>query len=399
MRNLLAILHLVILLGVVLVAPSAFAGPLTWQAISAANITNTGEVSTVRTIDGVLHVVWATKGSEVSKRSIYYAAFSNDGTTITSSQEILSGWTSLNNPAVLGRSDGSLVVYFSGIGPSPYTSGKLFSIESDTSRSNWTFSGTTLSTSNIVYASSEVSAATGLDGNEFASWSQVAGVFYQQIFGSQGIFPASSCCDYDSAIAVDGKSGDVVLSWYSNTSGAYGMYSATISPSQGSSNYILGSANKNQSAAIQPLNRMRMTGRPNGLPGVYVAYCQGYPTCAHVRVWEHNSKKFRSINKTKGAKDIAIAASDGKPLWLAWRVNSKIFVAQSNAATTKYSKKISFKAPKGISSSDIWNLVLGGGGNGFDLFINAGQSGTAQYYYLHASKKQFNKIYNKQKKK
>src|SRR5262245_8772059 len=129
-----------------------------WSRFTGANLSIIDQLSLVRTDDGTLHVVWQTHG--VGTSAIRYRTVSASGRASQSTQSIPSGWSALNDPAVVPGPDDSLAVYFGGIRPIPpqFSQGKLAASRSDPTRSIWTLDPAPLSDSTLPYASNQISA-------------------------------------------------------------------------------------------------------------------------------------------------------------------------------------------------------------------------------------------------
>jgi hypothetical protein len=234
------------------------------------------------------------------------------------------------------------------------------------------------------------SAVHSLDGDDFASWSQLPGVFYREIGANdETLVPFATCCGYDTNLAVDGVSGEIVLAWYSNMTDEHGTYTKTIFPIAAETRFVPRSAYSNRSQSIPQSTRIPITGRV-GFPGVFVAHCGGYPTCKNVRLWRHDTATDLLVAPATGAKNRAIAAdaSSGK-LWVFWRVGTKIHGALSRPNAVEFPHQAYVQAPNAADAEHLWSLVADAGNGSVDLFLLTSGSGKAIAYHLHMTQEQF----------
>src|SRR5262249_39244260 len=120
------------------------------------------------------------------------------------------------------------------------------------------------------YASDQIGATLARDGSPVSAWSTTFGLSTHA-----GLDPAvpnstwqTACCGYSAGLATEAASGDVVLAWYSNATGAQGVQTQTILPSRGPAKYLPGSATPDRKSAVSPDQKVEVTARLRGR-GVY----------------------------------------------------------------------------------------------------------------------------------
>jgi len=96
------------------------------------------------------------------------------------------------------------------------------------------------------------------------------------------------CGSYDSDVAVDAATGEAVDAWFSNVDAQYGILVRPVHPALGAIAYAPGSARADREAAISPDQRTPITSRL-GAPGIYLAYCIGYPSCTRIVLWRYGA--------------------------------------------------------------------------------------------------------------
>jgi hypothetical protein len=175
------------------------------------------------------------------------------------------------------------------------------------------------------------------------------------------------CCYYDPDLATDSATGETFVAWYSNADGEYGTWVQRVAPSLGAKTFVPGSADDGD--AIQPRNRTQIASRI-GAPGVYVAYCNGYPTCKQARVWRVGSGKSMVVGRDGDVESVGLSAGPGGRLWVFWQDNDgDVYKAtRSNAAATRFGAIVKVKPPKGTSS--LWRVAGEGSRGNLDLLAH-----------------------------
>jgi hypothetical protein len=151
----------------------------------------------------------------------------------------------------------------------------------------------------------------------------------------------------------DSQSDEVVLEWYSNISKAAGLMAQTILPSLGTAIYVPGSDSETRTDSLSADQRVGITSR-QGVPGIYLGYCSGYPTCKTVNVWPYKAAQPMVVEQAPGARFVNIAAGPEGRLWLMWMRSGRIYATRSNRAANKFGPVVSVTPPKGTSF--IWKV-------------------------------------------
>lgn len=355
MRSL-ATLSLALLAAGLLVSAAA-AGPSgTWTRVTDPTGVNTDQVALARTGDGVLHLAWLR--AKTSPDALVHTAISPAGRVVGSSTDIVAGWSALTNAALVVGADGGLRALFSGIRSTdttdPYSVGDVYTATADASGSSWTLADGPVSAHSSAYASDQIGATTQAGGDPVFVWSNTFG-----LFGHVGLDPTTAnldiptgCCAYSAAVARDASSGAIVLAYYSNATGAYGVHADTLLPG-GSQHTLPGSANDSGTAAVSPTQRVSISGRL-GAGGVYVAYGAGYPTWTQLMLWNHAAGTATRV-ATGSIRYPTVTVGPQGRLWLLWEDGSRLKAVRTNRAATRFGPIVSFSPPAGTDT--VWKLT------------------------------------------
>ncbi|MGE3527030.1 MAG: hypothetical protein AB7I33_13995, partial [Gemmatimonadales bacterium] len=259
--------------------------PGDWHRITELTGRNIDEAAAARRPDGVLHLAWVRKTG--TRWDLMHGTIDSAGNTVGAASVIADGWASLSNPYLLVPTRGGLRVFMSGIrgqGPKDPYQGSIYTATAPASGTPWSLAEGGITKS---YNTGAPGAANTPDGSPAVAWSTSSGLFVHRGLEENTPdqkLPVTGCCAYNPALATDAVSGEVVLGWYSNIRQDHGLWAATVSPSMGVKVYAPGSARPDHSASIQPMYRTPIAARL-GAPGVYLAYCSGYPVCERVNLW------------------------------------------------------------------------------------------------------------------
>jgi hypothetical protein len=324
---------------------------------------NIDEVALARTTDGALHVVWLRKDG--TAWDLVHGTVDSSGRPVGQSSAIVAGWKTIGNPALVASADG-LVALFPGVrGQSagdPYD-GSIYVATAPASGAPWTL-GPTQAVGAKTTASPGVALAR--DGTPILAWPNVNGVFFHHGIGGAGDqrFPAA-CCSYQTNVATDAATGEVVVGWSSNANRNYGLYTLTVEPAVGEQHFLPGSADPTRSSARSADQRVNVMAR-RGAGGVYVAYCAGYPACTSVNLWRHGGGAPLVVARVRGARVVNGATAPEGRLWVMWMAGNRLYATRSNRAATRFGPTVSTAPPSGTQS--IWKLTGEGGLGPLDLF-------------------------------
>lgn len=362
------------------VAAPVHAGPPgTWTRLSEGSGSNIDQVALARGLDNALNAVWLAKTG--STKGYRHARVAPNGSLVAGPVAVLDGWSKLNNPALVVGPDGSLRLLFAGITAGPFL-GRATSATAPPGGSSWTFTRA-LHTDAVGVNESAHSfgAAAKLDGTPVFSWSANVKL---------GLDPTpeldlmEGCCAYDSDVAVDAVSGEVVVGWYSNVAGQYGYLTRTVDPALGETRYAPSSARGDRKAGLGSSQRTALTARL-GAPGAYIAYCTGYPSCQTVSVWRHGGGSplvvARAKSRTSSVADhVAIAPGPDGRLWVMWeRKSQRVYATRSNRTATKFGAVVEVKPPAGTRT--IWKVAGDGALGPLDLVTSASTPGSLAFWH------------------
>ncbi len=340
----------------------SLAGPRgEWTRITDTTGKNIDEVTAARTPDGSLHLLWLRKNG--NNQDLVHTAIGADGRVAGAPATVLSNWAALTNPALV-VAGGKLRALFGGMRSTdtkdPYSSGSLFTATSDTG-ATWTLEPDGHAMSHSVYAS-PTGATLAKDGKPVSAWAMSSALMAHVGMDpkQQDLKLETRCCTYQPGLATDSASGEVVLAWYSNVTKANGLWTQTLLPSAGEAVFVPGSADETRTNSLSSDQRVGIAAR-RGAPGIYVGYCQGYPTCQSVNVWAYKAAAPMVVAKAPGARFANIAAGPEGRLWVMWSQGERLYAARSNRAATHFGPIVSVAPPRGTSS--VWK-VGGEGSNG-----------------------------------
>lgn len=334
----------------------AFAGGVgSWSRVTPeADNDILTDVGITRAGPGELHVAYRVRdAADPLKKDLVYARLrASDGTTIARTT-VLEDWSAITNPAIVQQPDGALRIVFSGLRSTstedPYSAGDLYSATSDAAGSAWTLQPGALSPRS-AYVSGAVGATTAGDGtlvSAYAPGEVVATIGTAGGDAADRIFQ-TSCCGYAANVARDSASGSAVLGWFSNATGQNGVLVKDVHPTHGSETYLPGSADEpGRNQAVSLSDRVAMTGRSNGQPGVAIAYCQGYPTCTTVRLWRHDLRRAVLVSSADGASYVGVASAPLGRVWSMWQQGGRVLATRSNRAATRFGAVVSMQLPAG----------------------------------------------------
>jgi hypothetical protein len=360
------------LLPVLPLALVAAGPPGEWSRITDLTGRNTDEPAIARTRDGVLHVVWVRpKGATWD---LVHDAIDASGRPLAYPTAIVTGWSSINNPFLLTMPDGTLRVLLSGVrgqAPGDPYDGSIYTATAGSRGDSWNLAPPGVSQSKNT---AEPGATLARDGQVVSAWAAgmepalhvgLSDRVADQPFGGTG------CCVYLPALATDAATGDVVLAWYSNIEGAHGLYTRTVQPAapDAAPQYVPGSANQSRSASVAASQRVALVSRL-GAPGVYLAYCAGYPVCRSVNLWRHDSGRAAlTVAAEREARFVnASAAPDGR-VWVMWSVGNRVRATRSNRAVTRFGPVVSAPPLPGVTS--LWKVKGDGAPGPLDVLATA----------------------------
>ena len=377
-------------LSLTLSASSAVGGPDgRWTRVTDNGLGNIDQVALARDAGGVLNVVWPLKtGGTVAFRA---ARIARNGATIGVPATVTDGWRSVNNSALVVQPDGSLRLLFAGIHASQpsFSVGRATSATAPADGSSWTWTSQfhTDAVGVSEYAGS-FGAATALDGTPVFSWGAHVKVGLDPAVPDQLL--VDGCCTYDSDVAVDGATGEVLVVWYSNIAANYGTWARVVSPALGALVHAPGSARVDLKAAIPNSQRVAVTGRI-GAPGIYLAYGSGYgtvvPTVANWRpgaqrilFWQYGGVDTPRVLTNRRGTRVMLSPGPNAKIWVAWVGKKNVIQAmRSSSDLRRFGALVTVSPPAGTST--LWKLAGDGAAGPLDVVaIVKTPSGTAGWH-------------------
>lgn len=372
----------IVLIGFVVMLAGAGAGPAAaalpgkWMRVTTPNGRNTDQLALARTHDGTLHFAWTRRGDRHD--SLLVGAISRTGERVGPPTTVQRGWPTITNPALLVLPRHGLLAVYGGL-PERGADSAVYAASAGADGTSWSFLGPVSPAVNAFARSDQIAATVGKDGTPFFAWSSTF-----DLSTHVGLDPAvpnqtwqSTCCAYYAGLGTDGSSGDVVMGWYSNALGSYGLLTRVISPSPGDTKYLPGSANEGRTAAASPDQKTAVTGRLRKA-GLYVAYGTGYPAWTSLWIWENASGGAVRIWDGTIRHPTIAAGPDGR-LWVAWDTGDTIYVRRSDPEAKEWGAVTEVKPPAGTRT--IWKLSAEGSRGPLDLFVSAATPGSLAFWH------------------
>jgi hypothetical protein len=309
-------------------------------------------------------------GNEAVAHTPISPAGKRGGTTIA-----LGGLKAAGNPDAVVTSDDKLRVFVAGLGTT-LAEGGVASATAPLSGAAWTREGPRVSST--TSAVGPVGAAVDGSGAPVFAYS-----FSFHLGLHVGLDPAqpdrelqpdSKCCDYLPDVATDAASKQTVIASYANADGRRGIWAQTVLPSTGPRLLAPGSVTGGRN--IVQDQRTAITAR-TGAPGVYLAYCSGYPTCTRVLLWRVGAKKALAAGGSKDVEDVNVASGPDGRLWVMWhdgQSSRTMLVRRTNRAATRFGPLVRVQPPSG--TSNVWKLSGEGSIGALDLFASVSTGGS-----------------------
>jgi hypothetical protein len=343
--------------------------------VTDVGVSNIDQVALARGVDRVLNVAWRIDDGD--NEDIRAARVTPDGRTVGGVTVAVDDWSQLNTPTLLVEAGGGLRVIFAGLRGTQddFSSGRAASATAPPDGSSWTFSEA-LHTDGVSvneYAGA-FGGAVKLDGTPVFSWGATVKIGLEP---SAELDLAEGCCTYDSDVAVDPVTGEVVVVWYSNVADQHGTLARVVDPSLGPIVYVPGSARADRKAATDNNQRVGLTSRL-GAPGIFVGYATGYPTTKTINVWRLGSDRPIVVSRRGGTR-VALAPGPGGRIWIAWEgTDGRIHASRSNPQATVFGAIVTVPLPRG--TDNLWKLAVEGSLGLLDVVANLDRDGIAGWH-------------------
>ena len=354
---------------------AAAAQPVRWEQIARTGIRNIDEPALARSGDGSLHIVWRQQ-TATGNSELRHLMLDPDGGIKGEAQVAVGGWKSLSNPALLVAAGGSLDLLFGGVLGSqdvkdPYNNGSLYRATARADGLRWELQSGAQSTDRYAYLG-PIGASFGPDGQPWLSWPASSKLVVQHGLGS---VPAEQvhdygCCPYQGQVASDGANGQVIVGWYSNAGRQHGILLRPVAPTLGEAAAAPGSyvESGGQMQSRSQDQQLGLTGRTGGAPGVYVAYCSGYPVCTAVVLWRYREPQPVVVAKVKQGRTATVAKGPEGRLWVMWSDESGPAALRTNKAATRLGPSLR------LGPAPVLKLKGEGSNGPLDLFANSGSA-------------------------
>lgn len=363
----------------------ASAGPLgTWTRVSgetSEQIGNIARPSSVRTDDGLLHVVY-TRQDSISHQSLQHVVLGDDGEVVARST-VVEEWDALTRDPEILRSGSGLRVVFSGlrdvVATDPFNSGRMYHATSDASGAVWSLQPTFLSKSGNAYASNGTGAVDRLDGSAMVAFTP-SGSDVLLRSGEVGDPEAAAddqrtgvdqCCVYDAELARVPGTDEVWASWVANgrTPTSLGVFVQRVAPTLGpvlrAPRSVVDYEGTESTSTLSGSAPLLATA-----DGVFVAYPVGYPTREYLAVWRVGEAAPSRVPNSPNARYAALSAGPAGRVWVAWVSDHDVRAARSSAGGSSWGAAVDlgFRTVSGEPSS--WGVDIDATGGTADVVLN-----------------------------
>jgi hypothetical protein len=343
-------------------ALASTADAATWQQVTASGGSNIDEVSTARSADGVLHVLWKKDGD------IAHTAIAATG-KVGATSAVQSGWASTSDPAIISV-PGGLRTFWGGIrttDPAEINTDFNTAFSADGGATWQLTPGSIIPLGAQAYASD--AAATALpNGSTLQAYAGTLGTWVHS-----GLDPAAPNHNfqtagnygYDPGLA-SAANGTAMLAWFSNAAAFEGVLAQGVAADGSPTGPQLRMPGSQVLAGGGTLARTPVVARGDSF---YVAYGLGYPTADQVRVWRVGAAKATLLDKTDGNTKMALAAGAEGRLWAVWTDGSfgtpHVLAARSNKDATVFGQPVDLGRAKG--ASQVYSVDANAVGGGVDV--------------------------------
>jgi hypothetical protein len=347
-------------------AATAHAGPPgSWTKVTGIEVaaSNTDGIGVFRTNDGVLHVAYTVAPGANAPESLMHRAISKDAKSVAGPDTAATLSTMNNSAALVEGPGGGLRAFFAGV-TEENGSGFMRTVTSDAAGKVWSATAPASNTSEDkprqAYVGSGISAVLATDGTPVSIWGDSSPGGGAMHVGLDPTVPDvnlgdTDCCQTDPALARDAATGELYAGWYHiapDRTDVLTLGGGLVSAPNG--------------GATQTQDRVALTGRLGGKPGVYLAYTTGTNQFSgRPALWKVGDPTAKVIAGQKGGQNIGIAPAPEGRLWLFWIRNGRVLATRTNKDATQFGANVSIKPPKG--SNAMFRLVGDGSLGALDL--------------------------------
>ena len=363
----------------------AAGGPGRWSQVTAAGTSIIDDVGLVRGADGILHVIWA-QGTTPGREKIIDSPVGPGGTP-AARVTIASGLYLVTDPDATATPAG-LDAFWNGIqSGSPSSPQGTFEAIRPVKGGRWKAAGSTPPLPAVPFTSSSDSAGTGGDGKPWVAFTGTDSLVVLHLGHHETqIPPKSGCCVYNPGFGTDGVTGATWLAYVSVIGGREGVYAQRLSATGAAGAAVRLPRSETGGNAILTSQRIGITGRGRGRPGVYALYAVGYPSPTAldlIKLGTSTAVKVASFGgfSEEVAGDTVAAGSNGR-LWATWfdgdGTPAQLFVRASGATGLSFGKAVKVKLP--AATSRIYKVYTSAQAGRLDVIALLTTHNTTAYF-------------------
>ncbi|SEB97568.1 hypothetical protein SAMN04489844_1434 [Nocardioides exalbidus] len=350
-----------------------------WAKVSTGSVDTLSEITTARTADGVLHVVYQ---QDVGTDASYEHSTVATSGKVTGHSNVLGTWGSLiDNPELLTTATGGLRLVFSGLQDTDtsnfYSRGNAYDTISDASGAAWALQPHALTKFSAVYSGYGVGATTLSNGTPVTAGTLNSDIAVrvgdiattdQNVVNTASddyLYTAPACCLYDTQLV---NAGDAIwMTWYANGTGEAdnGIFVKQVYPTAGPTLKAPGSSVGGDSLAAD--QAVAVVARPGG--GIVVAYKMGYPTTRNIGLWQVGTSKAVKVPDSKNARLVSLSTGVTGRMWLAWTTDAdEAYALRTSPQGFGLGAVQAIKAPS--KGSDLWSISVDASLNQGTVLVN-----------------------------
>ena len=363
----------------------AAGGPGRWSQVTASGTQIIDDVGLVRGADGLLHVIW-TQGTTAGRQKIIDSPIGPGGTpaarvTIASSVYLATDPDATATPS-------GLDAFWNGIqSNTPSSPEGTFEATRPVRGGHWKLSGNIPPLPAVPFTSSSDSAGTASDGKPWVAFTGTDSLVAVHLGHRETQLPPKvGCCVYNPGIGTDGATGVSWLAYVSVIGGREGVYGQRLSASGASGPAVRLPGSVTGGNTILTAQRMGVTGRGKGRPGVYAAYLIGYPEPSAVDLIRLGTgTRVKVANSGGFSEQIAgdtVAAGPNGRLWVTWfdgdGTPPQLFVRATSTTGLGFGNTVKVALPAGTSV--VYKVYTSAQAGRLDVVALLTKHGTTAYF-------------------
>ncbi len=363
-------------------------GPGRWSQVTAVGTSIIADVGLVRGADGILHVIWA-QGTTAGREKIIDTPVGPGGTP-AARVTIAAGQYLVTDPDATATKAGP-DAFWNGIQSSkPSSPQGTFEATRPVKGGHWKAAGSTPPLPAVPFTSSSDSAGTGSDGRPWVAFTGTDSlVVRHQGRRETQIPPKTGCCVYNPGFGTDGATGATWLAYVSIIGGKEGVYAQRLSATGAAGAAARLPGSETGGNTILTSQRIGITGRGRGRPGVYAVYAAGYPSPRALDLIKLGTSTPVKVATFGGfSEEVAgdtVAAGPNGRLWVTWfdgdGTPAQLFVRASGATGTtglSFGKTVKVALPAGTST--VYKVYTSAQAGRLDVIALLTRHGTTAYF-------------------